>query len=128
MKIKKTCCICIIFLMLFIFINPNIYAKEVFGLGKEWLNKGEEEAEKNDDFKFGQSFGEIEDLAGILFGAGIFVIIGCGMVIGIKFMLGSAEQRAQLQKATIIYGIGSVLILGALTIWKISINIIEGVI
>lgn len=125
MKIKK---ICIIFLIVIYILGIDIYAKEIIDTGREWLDVGEREAASGTGLSFGTSYDKLEGLAGTLFGAGVIVVIAGGMIIGAKFMLGTAEKRAKLQQTLIIYCIGSVLILGALGIWRLSINLLEGMI
>jgi len=47
---------------------------------------------------------------------GTLVSVGALMIIGIKYMLGSAEQRASYKKSLLPYFIGSILIFGAVNI------------
>ena len=50
---------------------------------------------------------------GILQVIGIFVSIGAIIVIGIKYMMGSAEEKAEYKKVLIPYFIGAVLVFAA---------------
>ena len=59
----------------------------------------------------------------ILLGAGILIVLVIGSVLGIKFMLSSAEDKAKLKEALIPYIVGSIIIFGAFGIWKIVITL-----
>ena len=65
------------------------------------------------------------ELAGILWGAGIWVSVLSGMAIGIKFMLSTPDQRAELKNSAKVWLIGSIVIIGALTIWRTAIEILD---
>lgn len=46
-----------------------------------------------------------------------------GTVLGIQFMVASAEDKAEVKKALVPYVIGCIVIFGAFTIWSIAVNI-----
>ena len=69
----------------------------------------------------------ISEIAGILFGIGIFVFVIGGVVFGIRYMIvGGIEERAEIKKEILPYFIGGVIIIGALGIWKFFIDVAEG--
>ena len=43
-------------------------------------------------------------------------------ILGIKFMIGSAEEKAQIKDALIPFVIGCIVIFGAFGIWKIFVT------
>lgn len=47
---------------------------------------------------------------------GIFIAVGILMVLGIKYMMGSAEEKADYKKSMIPYIVGAVLIFASTTI------------
>ena len=53
---------------------------------------------------------------GILQAVGIIAAVIILMVLGIKYMMGSAEEKAEYKKTMIPYVIGAVLLFGATTI------------
>ncbi len=53
---------------------------------------------------------------GILQAVGIIAAVVILMVLGIKYMMGSAEEKAEYKKTMIPYVIGAVLLFGATTI------------
>ena len=46
-----------------------------------------------------------------------------GTIIGIQFMVASAEDKAKVKEALVPYIIGCAVIFGAFTIWSIVVNI-----
>ena len=53
---------------------------------------------------------------GILQTLGIVIAVIVLMVLGIKYMMGSAEEKAEYKKTMIPYVVGAILIFGATTI------------
>ena len=45
------------------------------------------------------------------------------MVIGIQFIMGSADEKAKIKETLLPYIIGVCVIFGAFTIWKVVVNI-----
>lgn len=71
--------------------------------------------------------GKLEEKAGIIIGyinnIGIVVSVVTLMITGIKYMLGSVEEKAEYKKTAIMYFIGAILIFGITTIPNILYNI-----
>lgn len=88
---------------------------------KSWLELAKEEGERDSR----GNWTEFNDLAGILWGVGIFVVLICGTILGIKYMFSSLEERASIKESIKPYIIGTVIILGALTIWKFLVELLE---
>ena len=59
----------------------------------------------------------------LLLGIGILLVLAVGSILGIRFMMASAEDKAKLKEALIPYIVGSIIIFGAFGIWKIAILI-----
>lgn len=53
------------------------------------------------------------NVIGVIKVVGIILSVGCLMVLGIKFMMGSAEEKAEYKKTFIPYLIGAILLFGA---------------
>lgn len=56
---------------------------------------------------------------------GIILTVVIGGFLGIKFMIASAEDKAEIKQMLIPYVIGCVVIYGAFGIWKIIITILD---
>lgn len=63
----------------------------------------------------------------ILLTIGIVVAALVGMVIGIRFMVGGAAERANIKELLIPYVVGCIIVFGAFAIWKIVVTIMQQV-
>ena len=72
-----------------------------------------------------QSFSN--SLYGNLLGVGIVIAILVGAILGVKFMLASVAQKAEIKKLLIPYLVGCVVVFGAFGIWKLVVTILAGI-
>ena len=72
-----------------------------------------------------QNFGG--NIMGVINVVGVVVAVVVLMVIGIKYMMGSAEEKAEYKKTMIPYIVGAVLIFGATTIANVVFQFAQGV-
>lgn len=63
----------------------------------------------------------------ILVSSATAVSIIVGLVIGIKYMTGSVEQKAEYKKLLVPYVVGCITVFGALGIWQLLVTILEKV-
>ena len=63
----------------------------------------------------------------ILLTIGIAVAVISGIIIGIKYMLGSVEEKADIKGLLIPYIAGCVIVFGSFAIWKLVVTILQGV-
>lgn len=64
-------------------------------------------------------------MIGLLWGLGLLVIFVSTVVLGIKYMLVTPNERSRIKQATTPYILGVVVIFGAISIWKLLIEILE---
>ena len=102
--------------------KPN---SDILQTGKEFIELGKEQQNSTNLTEAKSGF---NDLAGILWGAGIFIVIIIGTFLGIKYMFASLEEKASIKQTFIPYAIGSTIILGALGIWKFAVELLEGLV
>lgn len=71
--------------------------------------------------------GTVENMSEMIYNAlfivAIIAVVIVGLIIGIKFMTGSASEKAQVKETLIPYVVGCVVVFGAFGIWKLVINI-----
>lgn len=123
---KKTKIIFVLLVLITIlFININqVYAADgVFSQGQQFINQGAKNASVNTS----QLDDSISFLYNTLLGIGTVLAVLVGMVLGIKYMTGSLEEKADLKQALVGYVVSCVVIFGAFGIWKIVINILSGI-
>ena len=63
----------------------------------------------------------------ILLSIGVAVALIVGIIIGIKYMMGSIEEKANYKQMLIPYLVGCVVVFGAFGIWKLVVTILESV-
>lgn len=63
----------------------------------------------------------------IMLTVGVAIAVIVGGVLGIKLMLASVEEKAQVKKLLVTYAIGCVIIFGGFGIWKLVVTILEGI-
>ena len=56
---------------------------------------------------------------------GIVIAVIVGMVLGIKFMVGGAEEKANIKEILVLYIVGCIVIFGAFAIWKLVVTILS---
>ena len=56
---------------------------------------------------------------------GIIVAALVGSILGIKFMIGGAEEKAHIKELLVPYIVGCIVIFGAFAIWKIVVTILS---
>lgn len=109
---------------IFSLMIPKTYALgDIISSADNFIEDGKNE--KN----VGLDEGVIKDLSNtmynILFVLGIVIAVIWGLVIAIKFITGSVEEKAEVKKTLIPYVAGCVVLFGAFTIWKIVVTILQ---
>ena len=64
-------------------------------------------------------------LYNVLLTIGIAVALIWGLVLGIKFVTGSLEEKAETKKGLIPYVVGCVIIFGAFGIWRLVVTLLQ---
>ncbi|MFQ8987337.1 MAG: TrbC/VirB2 family protein [Intestinibacter sp.] len=65
-------------------------------------------------------------IIGIITTVGVVVAVVILLVLGIKYMMGSASEKAEYKKTMIPYLVGAILIFGASAITQVVVNIASG--
>ena len=126
MVVKKTKILTIIFIIVINVIFFNINVVQAAGLSDiitgadDFLKAGEGQNVVIDETKLQDSSKEIYNILLII---GICVAVIVAAILGIKFMLGSMEEKAQIKEALIPFIIGCIVVFGAFGIWKIFVQI-----
>ncbi len=67
------------------------------------------------------------NLFNIFVEVGVALAVIVGLVIGIKYMYSSVDQKAEIKKLLVPYLVGCVVIFGALGIWKFVVTLLQNV-
>lgn len=123
---KKICKIAVVLLIVLSLYSTtfNVYASQgIWDIGKDFLNLGSGGFSDWNAYEIELSFSGIIDF---LWGIGLLVIFVSTVVLGIKYMLVNPDEKSRIKQATTPYIIGVIVIFGAVTIWKLVIDILEG--
>ena len=83
--------------------------------------KGTTSAAQEDVTKIGNQ------LIGIITTVGVVVAVIILLVLGIKYMMGSASEKAEYKKTMIPYLVGAILIFGASAITNVVVGLAQGI-
>ena len=112
-----------------IYVQPNIVdvgdagssLEDMMDDADSFVSKGNEDNAINNT--------ELADLSSVIYNivlqVGIAVATLIGVILGIKFMLESAEGKAEVKKMLLVYVIGCIVVFGAFGIWKLVVTLIE---
>ena len=96
----------------------------IFSDAREFLKKGKISDDDFDEYKTKRNQ---EELFVILSTIGIAITVIIGGILGIKFMIASAEDKAKIKEAMIPYVVGCIVIYGAFFIWQITVSLVENI-
>lgn len=111
---------------IFSLMIPKTYALgDIISSADKFTNMGETKVNAGG----GLDQDPIKDMSNIIFNVifilGIVIAVIWGLVIAIKFITGSVEEKAEVKKTLIPYVAGCVVLFGAFTIWKIVLTILQ---
>lgn len=123
---NKSICIKILICALFMivlstsFCLSTTYALgDIFSQGKSFLEEGNDVDETINTTALKSTSDYIYNT---LLAIGIMVAVVVAMVLGIQFMVASADEKAKVKEALIPFLVGCIAVFGAFTIWKIVVN------
>ena len=124
MKLKSLLIIIIIMIINIMFLNINIVQAagigDVITGGDNFIEAGNNGAIVIDESKLQETSKTINN---ILIIVGMCTAVVISAVLGIKFMIGSVEEKAQIKDALVPFIVGCMVVFGAFGIWRIFINI-----
>lgn len=103
------------------FYPSSSYAiSEMMSSGKEFLQKGNNVESTIDTGILRDTSNYIYN---VLLAIAIIVAIIVAMVLGIQFMMASADEKAKVKEALLPFLVGCIVVFGAFTIWKVAVDI-----
>lgn len=123
----------IILITIFTFtFNSSVYAQtsldgstgtidDIMSGADSFVNEGEKNVSINED-ELGNTANFLYNL---LLAFGIITAVIVGSILGIKYMIGSVEEKAEYKQTLLAYLISCVVVFGAFGIWKLVINILS---
>ena len=129
-KNAKIVAILIVIIISIFSLSPNVYAKpdESAGPGTSTIKEGGTSIGGVTINPTTGSTTQLQNVGGKVLNAiriiGTFISVGILMILGIQYMMGSSEQKAEYKKTMIPYVIGAVLLFAATTIGTAIYNAI----
>ena len=118
-----------LFLFLFLIIIVLIYPNKVQAVNPDSIMSGADNFLNIGDTSLAMDYSQLDEASdfiyNILLGISLVIAVVVGMFLGIKFMVASSEEKAEIKESLVPYVISCVVIFGAFTIWKLIINIIQ---
>ncbi len=97
----------------------SLSVDDIMGSAEDFIAQGEASSDIQEDELNSTS----DFLYNLFLGIGIIAAVAVGIALGIKYMVGSLEEKADLKQALLGYVVSCVVIFGAFGIWKIAIEI-----
>lgn len=106
-----------------VYAADNSINTDPFGLegAKSFVNTGKKENTIN--INENNMVNASSVIYNVFFSIGVVVAVIMSSVLGIKFMIGSVEEKAQIKESLVPFIIGCVVVFGAFGIWKIVVTI-----
>ncbi len=122
----KNIVILLIFLFFMLIVNTHIVLAEdidsIISGGKSFITDAEGAAEKIDSEK-------MKNTSNIIYNVLLTIAIGVAVIyasiLGVKFMMGSTEDKAQLKESLIPFLIGCIIIFSSFAIWKAFVEFLK---
>lgn len=120
--LKIVTLICIFFIIISIFPNKS---------SADWVTDAQNFIKSSENEDIGIDNNKLKDASdsiyNLLSSLGMIISVVVGLVLGITFMMASAEDKAKVKEALMPYIVGCVVVFGAFGIWKIVINTFSGI-
>ena len=128
MKQKILVKILIMFIIFALTLMGSNYAKassfsDILKGGDSFLQSGIGDVKDNLNQENLQTMSDM--IYNVLLATAVIAAVIMGLIIGIKFMTGSVDQKAKIKETLIVYIVGCIVAFGAFGIWRLVINIMS---
>ena len=119
----------IINIILFLIFPIYVYAEdrdlsEVFPVGENFISEG---SETDLNFIDDETVASVNDIGRFLTAVGLTILVCVTLIMGIKYMMATPNDKAKLKKRLIGLLIASFVIFFSYTIWSTIVNQMESV-
>lgn len=125
---KIIICICILSLFLIVIYPTSVQALSIDGIftgADNFLDIGGGQSGVNTTIDDTALSNTSDFLYNVLLGISMIIAVIVGMVLGIKYMIATSEEKADIKQTLPAYIVACVVVFGAFTIWKLVINMIQ---
>ena len=125
MKKFKICLVILVIFANILIFNFNIVQavgiSDVITGGDSFISSGKED--QSTSINQEQLKSTSSDIYNILLIIGMILAVIIAAILGIKFMIGSVEEQADIKKALVPFVIGCIVVFGAFGFWKMFVEI-----
>ena len=89
----------------------------IWGQGQNFVNSG------NPTISFNKVWEDIRPIAQIVMGIGLVVLLCVGSVLGVKYMIAGADDKAKVKQKLIWFCVAAALIVGTAGIFNIVVEV-----
>lgn len=110
-----------------VFIIVSVFPVKVFS---SWVDDADDflkSADKNVIVDKSQLEEASNEIYNTLTSVGMIISVIVGMILGITYMMAGAVDKAKVKESIMPYLLGCIVIFGAFGIWKLVINVMNGV-
>ena len=93
-------------------LNPDIW-----GQGQNFINSG------NATIDFQTVWSDLKPIAQIIMGIGLVVLVSVGSVLGVKYMMAGADDKAKVKQKLVWFCVAAALIVGATAVFNIVVEV-----
>ena len=111
-----------------VFIIVSVFPVKVFSTS--WVDDADnflESADKNVIVGKSQLKEASNEIYNTLTSVGMIIAVIVGIILGITYMMTGAVDKAKVKESIMPYLLGCIIIFGAFGIWKLVINVMNGV-
>lgn len=121
-RLKILFTIMVMFIMIFIY-NSQIYAIDsIISSADNFMDLPSTSILNEKSIK------DVSDiLFNVFFAIGSAIVIIVGVILGLKFIMGSTTEKAEVKETLVPYVVGAVVIFASITIWTLVANVLTGV-
>lgn len=120
-KTVKLASILLLVVMISMTLTTMVSAKGIDAPGMAGQLTGTTSGAQSDVMNIGNQ------IIGIITTVGVVVAVIVLLILGIKYMMGSASEKAEYKKTMIPYLVGAILIFGASAITKVVVGLAQGI-
>lgn len=107
--------------------NSDTTVDDVFSDADDFIKDGENQINSSGGINESKLRSTTDFLYNLLLAIGIVVAVIVGSILGIKYMMGSVEEKAEYKQTLLAYVISCAVVFGAFGIWKLVVNVLSGV-
>lgn len=110
-----------------VFIIVSVFPVKVFSSWVDGADDFLKSADKNVIVDKSQLEEASNEIYNTLTSVGMIIAVIVGMILGITYMMAGAVDKAKVKESIMPYLLGCIVIFGAFGIWKLVINVMNGV-